>query len=264
MLRSAPLSGLAGIRARFERAQALIRELELRIELFLEEQRSQIVESREGNRRVWTYTGATAIPPGEYAVRVGEIVHNLRSSLDHVVWQLVIGNGQEPGSRNAYPICATAGEYDERRQSRLHGVHQGAQEIIRRNEPWWPSDHGFELWSLHRMSNEDKHRHLPMIAVRPVGLVNYMLPDSHEPTTQTGRGEMYSGPLTKGKIVCCFTDIPDNYDPGIDLSLIFLGGRSEPDGAVLYGYMGRPVIRVLRGCLKDVGTVLQDLSVFLN
>jgi hypothetical protein len=37
-------------------------------------------------------------------VILGEIIHDLRSSLDHVVWQLVIANGSLPGYWNQFPI----------------------------------------------------------------------------------------------------------------------------------------------------------------
>ena len=168
--------GRAGIEARVERAGVLLDELELISESFLAEQQRLVVEAQEGDRRVGIYTGKTGLAPAEFAVRAGEIAHNLRSSLDHLVWQLVSTNGQKPNRGNAYPIGKDAQEYDKIEQSWLRGVPQAVREIIRRKQPWSPPGSGSYLWPLHCMSNEDKHRHLQMVAVIPNSLLYRELP----------------------------------------------------------------------------------------
>ena len=257
--------GRAGIEARVERAGALLDELELTSESFLAEQQRLIVESQEGDRRVGIYTGQTGFAPAEFSIRAGEIVHNLHSSLDHLVWQLVSTSGQKPDKGNAYPIGKDAQGYDKIKQSRLRGVPQAAREIIRRNQPWSAPGGGSNLWALYCMSNEDKHRHLQMVAVIPNGLLDRELPRPHGPAASPAKGETFIGPLTEGREIYWFADFPADYHPRIRLSLDFVGDGAprQPDGARMHSHVGRPVIDVLRGCLRDVEEAVHELSPFL-
>ena len=257
--------GRAGIEARVERAGVLLDELELISKSFLADQQLLIVESQEGDRRVGVYTGKTGFAPAEFSIRAGEIVHNLRSSLDHLVWQLVSISGQKPNRGNAYPIGKDAQGYDNIKQTQLRGVPQAAREIIGCNQPWSAPGSGSNLWSLCCMSNEDKHRHLPMVVVIPSGLRDRELPRPHEPAAPSSKGEIFIGPLTEGREVYRFTDFPADYHPRIRLSLDFVGDGPprQPDGARVHSHVDRPVIDVLRGCLQDVEEAVHALSPFL-
>lgn len=44
------------------------------------------------------------IPPPWWSTIIGDIVHNLRSALDHLAYQLVLANGHKPGGKTGYPI----------------------------------------------------------------------------------------------------------------------------------------------------------------
>ena len=223
--------GRAGIEARVERAGVLLDELELISESFLAEQQRLIVESQEGDRRVGIYTGKTGFAPAEFSIRVGEIAQNLGSSLDHLVWQLVRISGQKPDKGNAYPIGKDAQGYNKIEQSRLPGVSQAAREIIRHNQPWSAPGGGSNLWALYCMSNEDKHRHLQMVAVIPNGLLDRELPRPHEPAAPPAKGQGPYRPLTEGGEVYRFTDFPADYHSRIRLSLDFVGdGAPRPTG----------------------------------
>ena len=41
--------------------------------------------------------------PVDLSLVIGDAVHNLRSALDHLAWQLVLANGQTPTTQTAYP-----------------------------------------------------------------------------------------------------------------------------------------------------------------
>src|SRR6267378_798859 len=43
-------------------------------------------------------------PPPRLSVILGDCLHNLRSALDHIAWQLVLANGEKPGRDTAFPI----------------------------------------------------------------------------------------------------------------------------------------------------------------
>lgn len=43
-------------------------------------------------------------PPLRLSVLLGDMLHNLRSSLDHLAWQLVLANGGTPDKKTSFPI----------------------------------------------------------------------------------------------------------------------------------------------------------------
>ena|GEM_PF-2170485 len=116
------------------------------------------------NRETLKYVGGLAVepkPPRELSLVLGDYVHNLRSALDHLVWQLVIANRQVPGKRNKFPIAATKAEWRDQVENGgwLKGVHPDAVAIIKRLQPCSgkgpPSDH--LLAGLNILDISDKH-----------------------------------------------------------------------------------------------------------
>ena len=101
-----------------------------------------------------------------WGIRIGEVIHNLRSALDHAVWELVVRNkGVAPKipSKNQFPIFQT--EIGHRSfdttgtQLMLAGVSSGAIDLIRTEQPFCTGEKlECPLWHLQELSNADKHR----------------------------------------------------------------------------------------------------------
>lgn len=99
-------------------------------------------------------------PPIHISVIVGECLHNLRSALDYLVWQLVLANPpQEPTSRNMFPICSSPELFAEQlKRGRLNGVALQAQSAIKDLQPFGNAEHPLSV--LDSLNNRDKHRNL--------------------------------------------------------------------------------------------------------
>jgi hypothetical protein len=117
-------------------------------------------------------------PEPMWGVRVGEIVHNFRSALDHVVWELA-GRPDARGSKTQFPIFETEAGFDDRgTRPFLKHVDQSAVALVRSEQPFYPgADGGIEasqspLWHLKQLSDIDKHRTLHLTATT---LVSYNL-----------------------------------------------------------------------------------------
>ncbi len=103
-----------------------------------------------------------------WGVLLGDAIHNLRSALDHVIWQLVVLNGEEPGAHNQWPLCRSREGYLKPRkkggvsvrETFLRGVAKDARAIIDRLQPYraGPDLDRHFLSSLAPLSNADKHR----------------------------------------------------------------------------------------------------------
>ena len=123
----------------------------------------------------------------EYSVAVGEIAHNLRSSLDHLVWQIVIANGGIPDHKNAFPIALKENDYRAPSKPKLRRLTDDQRQTIEGLQPFRDDVNiGPHLWMLHVICNIDKHRHLNVFNTHsvasahvegevPAGLLPYSL-----------------------------------------------------------------------------------------
>ncbi len=130
-------------------------------------------DTYEGNAALTLYvTDLPGFPP-EISVTIGEIVHNLRSSLDHVAWALVPGIAMREltasGKRRvAFPMVERRwgrqgfwerpGKASRNVRGRLPGVPQEALRFIEGYQPYRRSTAGRAIRALQSLSNTDKHR----------------------------------------------------------------------------------------------------------
>jgi len=147
-------------------------------------QRAHVQASPETGGEV-VKTGLIAIrslirksPSIELSIIAGEINHQLRSALDHLVYQLVLEAGGTPHGRNAFPIYDDErqfiGQVERRRRSTdrpgpLSGLdpRSEAWALIKRAQPYQRGDCADNLTLLRDFSNADKHRELWAFAAYP-------------------------------------------------------------------------------------------------
>ena len=88
---------LESVDAKIDRARSELRLLKADIAAFCEERARLIVrEESDDKKELWVYRGDTPKAPIQWSIRAGEFAYNLRSALDHLVWQLVRVNGGNP------------------------------------------------------------------------------------------------------------------------------------------------------------------------
>jgi hypothetical protein len=95
--------------------------------------------------------------PMRAAILTGEMIYNLRASLDYLVYELAILDSGVEQLRTQFPITDSTAEFKEERKSRLKGVSDSHVEWIELLQPY----NGVE-WTrrLREISNPDKHKHL--------------------------------------------------------------------------------------------------------
>ena len=49
--------------------------------------------------------------PEDFPLIIGDTLQNLRTALDHLVWQLILSNGGTPNVNSAFPISKSAQHY---------------------------------------------------------------------------------------------------------------------------------------------------------
>ena len=151
---------LEGVNAKIQRAQDEIERLSEDVAASCESQRSLFCEELRPDvgDKIWIFRGETPIVPIEYSIRLGEIVYNLRSALDQLVWQLVHANYKIPHHRNEFPIYDNETRFNEAVKRKLKGVSQETSSKIKEMQPFLESDEWGALKTLHSLCNIDKHR----------------------------------------------------------------------------------------------------------
>lgn len=104
------------------------------------------------------------IPNLEWGVIVGDIVHALRSSLDQAVWLL---SAEPTPGMTAFPLCRSKKDWAIRSPGLLWGIDPAFVTLIENAQPYKRGDsaHSHPLAILGELSNLDKHRFLPGVAL---------------------------------------------------------------------------------------------------
>lgn len=154
---------LASCWAKLDRAGETLQSLTAEIEAFNVLAAKQIELKHgltpDGMEYVITAHG-TIVIPARFAVIVGEIVHHMRSALDHLICDLVVANGDQVTTRHQYPICSTPELYkDAVKKGNVRGLKKSTYEIIEAHQPYTqknPAD--TVLAVVQDFNNQDKHR----------------------------------------------------------------------------------------------------------
>jgi len=88
----------------------------------------------------------------------GEVVHQSRSALDHIVWDLIVDNGNTPPDRSGFPVYWEEAKYNDGVDGMIGGINEQARRIIDGLQPFGPDYASDPLYLLNEMWNRDKHR----------------------------------------------------------------------------------------------------------
>lgn len=157
-----------GVRAKLARADANIEELRGQVEPIVTAVNSSIACEQQANRATLLYRVAT-VPavPLEVSAIMGDVLHNARSALDHLAWQLVLFDGGTPDRHTAFPIHdSPTNDKGNPRQINLNPPisNPALLKALRDVQPFHDhqlyghdaADH--PLWTLRKLNDVDKHR----------------------------------------------------------------------------------------------------------
>lgn len=160
---------LDGIWAKLVRAEEHLDTLDVELEAYWDSDPGKVVRQFDPDDAMVTILSLKSrSPPLRLSIIIGDCIHNLRSCLDHLAWQLVLAGGSIPTTRTAFPIFKDAGDYErEVRNGRTaHRVPERALALIETLQPYHRRDDPtiHPLWVLRELSNIDKHRSLHLTA----------------------------------------------------------------------------------------------------
>ncbi len=158
-------ASLKGPKLKLNRAKHHLRDLEAARKRFFDSNPYDLGENEnhETGQRELVVKRAAPVPDSLTLIS-GDVIHNLRSALDHLIWQLVIANDRKPNDTTAFPIWRSEAKYKSGRPGYAKGISKAALEILDGLKPYEGGNDA--LWRLHKLDIIDKHRLLLTVAAR--------------------------------------------------------------------------------------------------
>lgn len=213
--------------------------------------------------RAWIKVRDT--PPHELSTIIGDAVHNLRSTLDHLVYQLAVANDKSP-SGTLYP--AFVGDpldpgTDKRTRDRWKSlsklIHPDDLAKIEVTQPYRGRNLGnrHPLSMLNELSNRDKHREIHLSASV---LMNSRFGFEAVRDVELGDTKFgHQGPFEHGTVVavcpCRFT----GPKPKVNMKAQLIFGVAFADGGPP-GIAGRETVEELTRLANSVHDIVLDLG----
>lgn len=175
------------------------------------------------------------------SVIVGEIVHLVRSALDHLAWQLVVLDGGQPNDYTQFPVydTPTNAKGNPRTVTIQPGImNQAVLNALVDMQPFQRPQYGEPatdsmLWVLHRLDIIDKHR-LLLTAVHRLDFDKPAWWGSND-GDPSPRWSFNPRPLSSGDWVAKFDFgdrlAPPHFDPHLGLAMTL----AEPESKWLQG-----------------------------
>ena len=207
---------LVGIHAKLCRA-------EQQIQMIIDEADTLRMKVKQGivrdvcddDEQVWIYRDETPDVPVRWSILIGEILYNMRSALDHLVWQLVLNNEQTPGRNNKFPIAKSYQDWQREKIRTLKGASQRHQAMIGYLQPFTgginlPFDVS-RLKLLDDLGNIEKHRHLVVAVIASNGIEPMTLELNQSElddldTRPPFKGTAFNAKIEKGKVLARFNN----------------------------------------------------------
>ena len=172
------MATVAGIDKKIQRATFQTIQLESKIAHYTDRDpftirvdKEAVVDGHVG-RLVAIKNPAVEEPDTSLVLLAGEILYQLRSSLDHLVHELVIlsGNAEKlkDSRKHQFPIFESKSGYDKRAGRMTDGVSHNIAGLVEQQQPYVRRPghpHDDALWILQNLNNTDKHRLIPVTVV---------------------------------------------------------------------------------------------------
>jgi len=156
------MDSLDSVNLKIVRAIAHYKELEVEFAKYFQTNPAKVVRQQEGTPDQYVGKVEAKGPiPARLPLIIGDCLQNLRSSLDYLVWELVLAAKNTPNRNHMFPICSTSDSFKSQLgRGRLDGIHQDALKEIESLQPYHLGT-DFDkatLWVVDEFCNINKHR----------------------------------------------------------------------------------------------------------
>jgi hypothetical protein len=157
---AAPVKDSIALYAKLQWAEEHIFKLKESWDVFIEEDSFPVrfQDTPDGSYRMY-YLGPVAPIRVEFPLMTGDVIHNLRSALDHLAYRLVcVGTASSgPFDRVYFPIGGRPDKFEGQIQTLKKYLRPDAIKPLTEIHAY-PGGPGELLWQIHQFNNIDKHR----------------------------------------------------------------------------------------------------------
>lgn len=222
----------------------------------------------KSNKEFW-YIEFTEPIPIELRLIIGDCLHNLRSALDNLAYELAVahhGSSPLPGRldrRSEFPIFGDREWTSQECHNKIGCIHPRAQAIIKQLQPYNRGDKftSDPLWKLQELSNMDKHRapHITQVAISTWA----DFPDApHLP----GTININLGSFENGAEIASYTPhvsaAIEGFDPKVHMDPLLTFGIFFGEGSAAPGWRCSDALRWIQSHI--VNRVLPALTPYLT
>jgi hypothetical protein len=187
-----PAHPLYSVDLKLSRVAEQLKDFDSSIRAFFDSEPYSFEEQADPEEEIlWRVVRVHRQADPNWSTITGEIIHNLRSALDYIVYQLVLleTKAEPKGSKNQFPIFKSEdGFRSNGLPHNLEGVGTDAVALIKAMQPFATGEgERSPLWQLRVFSNLDKHRDIHLTAAS--------VPSSSvEASVESGDFGIYLGP----------------------------------------------------------------------
>ena len=254
----------SAIYARIARANEHVKSLQTDIDAFCCRNAHDVrheIDTETGEKIVVYY--AREELPVTWSIVIGEIAHNLRSSLDQAVYDLTIRESGHPMDFSEFPIFTNHAAFSRTTKGgglyKIRGLSQKAREVIERVQPFNVRSEGREsfAWLLHELSIIDKHRTIHLCRRKTSGMTIRVVRD----ITFAGNADLFSVPIGKleDRAILARWKPANGLDDEVCMEAT-IAFEIAFDDATVPTIAGHPVIAICQGITSSVERVLALLE----
>jgi hypothetical protein len=155
---------LAGAVEKFNRSKHQFDELRREMDAFFNQEPQPHSSIGAFDMDAWEWVERFQVrqqPPLLFGVILGDCLHNLRSALDHTMWQVTLLDGETPNNSTQFPIASKSEDHFEAMADRcIPGLSADHRALVKKAQPYHAGDKADvqALSVLATLSNIDKHQ----------------------------------------------------------------------------------------------------------
>ena len=172
------MSGRYNYELRLDRAWEHLQRLEAECHAWLKEHPYRVYGELDAERRnKLVKVEIFQQPPAELGLLIGDCLHNMRSALDNLIYDLAIARRGFPLSKSIardsqFPILKDCAQFSGNGMDQIRGIHPDAKAVVEELQPYHRGEEFayHRLWMLRELSNADKHRLLHPTLLHPAAM----------------------------------------------------------------------------------------------
>jgi hypothetical protein len=155
---------LSGVIEKYNRSSKQYDELLSEMDTFFNADPGPHFSKGEFDSEAWEWVERVQVreePPIRFGVILGDVLHNLRSALDHLMWQVTLLDGGKPDRQTQFPIVRESeAKFEKVAQRQIPGLSVAHRELVKQVQPFHAGERAeaHPLAVLATLSNTDKHQ----------------------------------------------------------------------------------------------------------